>query len=72
MVVESLATEFDIVDIAAAAVQIAHAAVAGDGDDREIPAVTTTPRSVCERMSRPTPWRSSSNALGSRYWTKPR
>jgi ATP-dependent RNA helicase DeaD len=42
VVVESLATEFDIVDIAAAAVQIAHAAVAGDGDDREIPAVTTT------------------------------
>jgi ATP-dependent RNA helicase DeaD len=41
VVVESLATEFDIVDIAAAAVQIAHAAVAGDGDDREIPAVTT-------------------------------
>jgi ATP-dependent RNA helicase DeaD len=43
VVVESLATEFDIVDIAAAAVQIAHAAVAGDGDDREIPAVTTSP-----------------------------
>jgi ATP-dependent RNA helicase DeaD len=41
VVVESLATEFDIVDIAAAAVQLAHAAVAGDGDDREIPAVIT-------------------------------
>jgi ATP-dependent RNA helicase DeaD len=38
VVVESLAEEFDIVDIAAAAVKIAHAAVAGDGDDREIPA----------------------------------
>ena len=41
VVVESLAQEFDIVDIAAAAVQLAHAAAGGDGDDREIPAVTT-------------------------------
>jgi ATP-dependent RNA helicase DeaD len=39
IVVETLAQEFDIVDIAAAAVQMAHSAVAGDGDDREIPAV---------------------------------
>jgi ATP-dependent RNA helicase DeaD len=39
VVVESLAQEFDIVDIAAAAVQLAHTAIAGDGDDREIPAV---------------------------------
>jgi ATP-dependent RNA helicase DeaD len=39
VVVESLATEFDIVDIAAAAVHLAHAAAGGDGDDREIPAV---------------------------------
>ena len=38
VVVESLAEEFDIVDIAAAAVQLAHAAVGGDGDDKEIPA----------------------------------
>jgi ATP-dependent RNA helicase DeaD len=38
VVVESLAQEFDIVDIAAAAVKMAHAAAAGDGDDREIPA----------------------------------
>ena len=37
VVVESLAREFDIVDIAAAAVQLAHAAARGDGDDREIP-----------------------------------
>jgi ATP-dependent RNA helicase DeaD len=43
VVVESLAEEFDIVDIAAAAVKMAHAAVAGDGDDREIP-VATAPR----------------------------
>jgi ATP-dependent RNA helicase DeaD len=38
VVVETLAQEFDIVDIAAAAVKMAHAAVAGDGDDKEIPA----------------------------------
>jgi ATP-dependent RNA helicase DeaD len=43
VVVESLAGEFDIVDIAAAAVQLAHTAIAGEGDDREIPAVTAAP-----------------------------
>ena len=39
VVVESLAQEFDIVDVATAAVAMAHAAAAGDGDDREIPTV---------------------------------
>ncbi len=43
VVVESLANEFDIVDIAAAAVQLAHAAAGGDGDDREIPAPAPSP-----------------------------
>jgi ATP-dependent RNA helicase DeaD len=43
VVVESLANEFDIVDIAAAAVQLAHAAAGGGGDDREIPAATPPP-----------------------------
>jgi ATP-dependent RNA helicase DeaD len=38
VVVESLAEEFDILDIAAAAVKMAHAASSGDGEDREIPA----------------------------------
>src|SRR4029077_9616300 len=37
VVVESLAQEFDIVDIAAAAVKLAHAAEAGDEAEREIP-----------------------------------
>ena len=62
VVVESLAQEFDIVDIAAAAVKLAHAAVAGDGDDREIPAVAapeTRPgprgRDVAEARTRPAP-----------------
>jgi len=41
VVVESLAGEFDIIDIAAAAVHLAHAAIAGDGDDREIPVVAS-------------------------------
>ena len=36
VVVESLAQEFDIADIAAAAVKLAHAAQ-GDEDEREIP-----------------------------------
>ncbi len=51
VVVESLAEEFDIVDIAAAAIKMAHAATAGDGEDREIPVVTATPRA--ESNARP-------------------
>jgi ATP-dependent RNA helicase DeaD len=43
VVVDALSTEFDIVDIAVAAVSMAHAAVAGDGDDKEIPAVAMAP-----------------------------
>jgi ATP-dependent RNA helicase DeaD len=38
VVVESLAAEFDLMDIAAAAVQLAHAASTGDGEERELPA----------------------------------
>ena len=45
VVVDSLATEFDIVDIAAAAVELAHAAIAGEGEDRDIPAVAPPSRS---------------------------
>jgi ATP-dependent RNA helicase DeaD len=37
VVVQSLAEEFDIVDVAAAAVQLAHAASGGDREDKEIP-----------------------------------
>ncbi|HET7696246.1 MAG TPA: DEAD/DEAH box helicase [Vicinamibacterales bacterium] len=43
VVVESLAAEFDIVDVAAAAVKLAHAAVAGDREDQEIPSATAAP-----------------------------
>ncbi len=44
VVVESLAQEFDIVDIAAAAVKLAHAAEAGDETEREIPAAAPPER----------------------------
>jgi len=47
VVVETLAQEFDIVDVAAAAVQMAHTALGGDGDDKEIP--TVSPQSPRER-----------------------
>ena len=36
VVVESLAEEFDVLDVAAAAVKMAHAAIAGEGGDREV------------------------------------
>ena len=49
VVVESLANEFDIVDIAAAAVQLAHAAAGGDGDDRGDPGGETA---VASRSAR--------------------
>src|SRR4051812_43596852 len=44
VVVESLSEEFDIVDIASAAVHLAHASVAGDGNDREIPVIDMAKR----------------------------
>jgi ATP-dependent RNA helicase DeaD len=43
VVVETLAQEFDIIDVAAAAVQMAHTALGGDGDDKEIPTVSAQP-----------------------------
>jgi ATP-dependent RNA helicase DeaD len=36
VVVESLAQEFDVIDVAAAAVQLAHAAIGGDGEEHEL------------------------------------
>ena len=42
VIIESLSVEFDIVDIASAAVHMAHAASAGNGDDREIPVIDVT------------------------------
>ena len=40
VVVESLARDFDVLDIAAAAVKMAHMATVGEGDEREIAAAT--------------------------------
>jgi ATP-dependent RNA helicase DeaD len=37
VVVESLTEEFDVMDIAAAAVKLAHASLVGDGGDRDVP-----------------------------------
>ena len=56
VVVESLAQEFDIVDVAAAAVKVAHAVVAGDGEERELP---TPPKGPDGRGRGPVhePWR---------------
>ncbi len=77
VVVESLAQEFDIVDIAAAAVKMAHAAAAGDGDDREIPTAASVSRPDIalgrrtiagkpkgERPSRPSQTRGATDADG--------
>ena len=53
VVVESLAQEFDLVDIASAAVKLAQAAEAGDEADREIPAVSAPPERVTRDDGRP-------------------
>ena len=49
-VVESLADEFDIVEVAAAAIKLVHAATAGDGDEADIeispPQEASNPRSA--------------------------
>jgi ATP-dependent RNA helicase DeaD len=39
VVVESLAQEFDLVDVAAAAIKLAHTALSGGGEEQEVPAV---------------------------------
>ncbi len=52
VVIDSLSQEFDIVDIASAAVHMAHAASAGDGDDREIPVIDVNARPERPQRSR--------------------
>lgn len=44
VIVETLGEEFDIVDIACAAVQMAHASLAGEGNDKEIPVIDMSKR----------------------------
>jgi len=53
VVIESLAEEFDLVDIAAAAVAMAHAAQAGADDEREIPAAEPSPAHRSEKGYKP-------------------
>jgi len=67
VVVESLAQEFDIVDIAAAAVKLAHAIDAAEETERDIPAVAAP----SERPSREgrTPQRFSGGAIVGRAGT---
>jgi ATP-dependent RNA helicase DeaD len=50
VVIDSLSQEFDIVDIATAAVHMAHVSLAGEGNDREIPAIDMN-----KRQERPMP-----------------
>jgi ATP-dependent RNA helicase DeaD len=62
VVVDTLAQEFDIVDIAAAAVKLAHAAEAGADTEHEIPAVAIAPPEPRSREGRP-PQRFSRGAV---------
>jgi ATP-dependent RNA helicase DeaD len=65
VVVQSLANEFDIVDIAAAAVHLAHAAAGGDGDDREIPAPEPRPPAPGGTRGKPPESRAAGKRSGS-------
>ncbi|MCU1490456.1 MAG: deaD2, partial [Acidimicrobiaceae bacterium] len=52
VVVESLGDEFDLMDVALAAVKLAHGAVGGpDADDEEIPEVAAAPERSAERSA---------------------
>jgi ATP-dependent RNA helicase DeaD len=44
VVIESLTDEFDIVNVALAAVKLAYGAAGGDGDEQDIPSVAQDPR----------------------------
>ena len=71
VVVETLAQEFDIVDIAAAAVKLAHAAEAGADAEHEIPAAALPPDrpsrdgAIAEALLRAARW-SAAPARGGR------
>ena len=68
VVVEALAQEFDIVDVAAAAVKAAHSVIVGDDDDRELPA--PAPRQERERGAGPAPHRQQPRASDGRPTTR--
>jgi ATP-dependent RNA helicase DeaD len=53
VVVESLSNEFDVVDIAAAAVKLAHAAIAGEGEEADVPVPAARPEASPSGWRRP-------------------
>jgi ATP-dependent RNA helicase DeaD len=69
VVVESLAQELDIVDIAAAAVKLAHAAATGDEAEREIPTVAPRerPARAAGPAARPEAWQGKAGHQGKRF-----
>jgi ATP-dependent RNA helicase DeaD len=52
VVVESLANEFNVVDIAAAAIKLLHAASTGDGQENDIPAIAPPAEAAPSRPPR--------------------
>ena len=71
-VVEALANEFDIMDVAAAAVKMAHAATTGDADEVEIPAIKAAPPTVRSAERPPTSARARTPGPPSASSTGPR
>jgi ATP-dependent RNA helicase DeaD len=67
VVIEALSSEFDVVDIAAAAVKVAHAAIAGEGLEEE-----DLPARPPERESPPRTHRSTRGRAGADRTTSPR
>ena len=55
VVVEQLSEEFDIIEIAAAAVKMAHVALGGDADEREIEAPAARVGGASGSLARPAP-----------------
>jgi ATP-dependent RNA helicase DeaD len=67
--VESLASEFDVMDIAAAAMKLAHKAVGSEGDEEEIPAIvprTDRPKRDRDERSAGKPSRAERTRAGAR------
>jgi ATP-dependent RNA helicase DeaD len=67
VVVQSLADEFDVMDVAAAAVQLAHAAAAGDGDEREMELPAPAPAGGPSRAGKKRPAPAAHPRRGGRH-----
>jgi ATP-dependent RNA helicase DeaD len=57
VVVESLAEEFDLVDVAAAALKLAHAALSGGGEEQDVPDAPPRDQPRADRGARTSPGR---------------